>query len=164
MQSKYDIVLSEVFCDVLLKYGFMFGEPLPKDEISINDPVYLHTSVAFNGYRSGIQGISASADLTTQLASNVLGIDQSDVNSLEDSQDALKELNNIVCGQFLTSAFGENPLFDLSPPSVKQIDSKEWKKLIDNENTIALMVEDIPVIMYVSVKQEVNNDPGSDYR
>ena len=34
---------------------------------------------------------------------------------------ALKELINIVCGQFLKSTFGEELAFDLPPPSISEI-------------------------------------------
>jgi len=153
MQNEYGEVLTEVFSDTLLRYAFMFGDEFPKDEISVDDADYLSITVGFSGERSGTLGISTSTDLCAVLTSNVLGNDPDDYESFDDStSDALKELINVVCGQFLTAAFGEDPVIDMSPPAVSEIDEAEWKSLIDNKDTISFMIEDVPALVYVSAE------------
>ncbi len=164
MQSEYDTILSEVFCDVLINYGFMFGDPAPKDELLTSDTDYLRTTVSFAGHRTGVIGISTPADLGAQLAANVLGLEPDDDDSIESALDAVKELVNIVCGQFLTSAFGDEPIFDLLPPVSLEIDKAEWDKLLESEETMGFMVEDEPAILYVSIEsedKEKDDDQGS---
>ena len=167
MQSEYEATLTEVFCDVLMKYAFMFGDISTKEEFPVDGTNYLHATIDFTGYRSGTLGISTSSDLCVQLAANVLGVDPDDENSINDAADALEELINIVCGQFLTTVFGEELIFDLSPPSVLQIGKAGWKRLLESEKSIGFMLDDIPAVIYVSVdagNKETDDDTGSDRR
>ena len=152
MQNEYAVILSEVFCNILMNYAFMFGDECAKDEFPANGDNYMHATVSFSGDRSGSLGISTSPDLCVQLAANILGLDPDDGDSIEDASDALKELLNIACGQFLTATFGDVPIFELSPPSVSEIDETEWKTLLENEETIGIMVDDVPAIVYAFFK------------
>ena len=154
MQSEYDTILSEVFCDVLINYAFMFGDPAPKDELLTSGTGYLRTTVSFKGHQSGIIGVSTPTDLGVQLAANVLGLESDEDDSIENALDAIKELLNIVCGQFLTSAFGDEPVFDLLPPASLKIDKAEWDELLKSEETMGFVVEDEPAILYVSIESE----------
>jgi len=142
--------LAQVFCDVLMNYAFMFGDESPKDELPNNGAVFLHATVGFRGHRKGTLGILTSDGLCNELAANVLGLELEEGISENDASDALKELINVVCGQFLTEIFGEEPIFDLLPPSVSQIDEITWRELVDNGNALGFMVEDAPVITYMS--------------
>ncbi len=152
MQNEYAVILSEVFCDVLMNYAFMFGDECSKDEFPMNGDNYVHATLSFTGNRSGSLGVSTCSDLGVELAANVLGLDPDDEDSIDDASDALEELLNIVCGQFLTATFGETPIFELSPPSVSEIDEAEWKSLIENEETIGIMIDDVPAIVYAFFK------------
>ena len=148
MQNDYAVILSEVFCDILMNYAFMFGDECPKEEFPVDGDSHVHVTVSFSGDRSGLLGISTSPDLCVQLAANVLGLDPDDADSIDDASDALEELLNIVCGHFLTATFGDVPVFELSPPSVSEIGEAEWRSLIENEETIGIMIDDIPAIVY----------------
>ncbi len=157
MKSEYETILTEVFCDVLMKYAFMFGDALPKDEFPPGDGDYMQAAITFSGHRSGALEISAPVDACVELAANVLGKDLDDDDSMDDAPDALKELINIVCGQFLTAAFGEGPVFDLLPPSISTMDETDWENLVDNEKTVGFMVEDAPAIVKIYVDQETES-------
>ena len=153
MQSEHKTVLTEVFCDILLQYAFLFGDEFSKDGLSADDSDHLKVTVSFSGERSGDIGIATSTDLCAVLTSNVLGEDPDDYKDLdENTSDALEELINVVCGQFLTAAFGEEPVINLSPPEVVRMDDAEWKKLVDDENAIGFIVEDVPALVYASVE------------
>ena len=162
MSSEYKTILAEVFCDILMKYAFMFGDASPKDELPTNGSNYLRAAIDFSGYRSGTLEISTSTELCAELAANVLGIEPDDDNSVDNSSDALEEFINVVCGQFLTTAFGDAPVFDLSPPSVLEIGETEWKSILSNEEAIGFIIEDAPAIMNVYVNQKTEADSGSD--
>ena len=154
MQSEYRAVLAKVFSSILMKHAFMFAEEAPTAEIPVNDTDHLHATVCFSGQRSGVHGISASTKFCTELAENVLGLDPDDKILANDVSDALEELANIVCGHFLTTAFGEGPVFNLSPPSVSRVDNAKWKQLIDSQEAIGFTVDNDPVIVYVSFGTE----------
>jgi len=154
MLDEYKTVLSEVFCDVLMRYAFMFGEECEKESILLDNPDYLHVNVSFNGYKSGNIGILASPELCIEMAANVLGTDMEDDNCANDAKDALAELANVVCGQFLSSAYGSEPIFNLSPPSVSEVSELEWQEIYENDNSLTFMVEDNPALIYLDIEQE----------
>lgn len=152
MQNEYRAVVTDVFCDVLLNFAFLFGDEFPKDEIEVDEADYLKITVTFSGDRKGTLGIATTTDLCSVLTANVLGEDPDDYEILdENTSDALEELLNVVCGQFLTAAFGEEPVIDLSPPAASRISEAEWKNLVDNEETVSFMVEDVPALIYTSI-------------
>ena len=102
MESRYGEILSQVFCDVIMRYAFMFGDVAPKDELPVDGGHYLCAKVDFSGYRSGTLGISTTVDLCIQLAVNVLGMELDSNDSEDYAPDTLRELVNIMCGRFLT--------------------------------------------------------------
>ena len=129
----------------------MFGDVAPKNELPVDGGHYLCAKVDFSGYRSGTLGISTTVDLCIQLAVNVLGMELDSDDSADYAPDTLRELVNIMCGRFLTELFGEERIFDLSPPSSSEIDRAKWMELIDDEETIGYMIEEFPAIIYVSL-------------
>ncbi len=158
MLSDYKSVLSEVFCDVLMRYAFMFGEEYEKENFLPDNPDCLHVNVAYNGYKKGNIGIIAPIELCIEMAANVLGVDEENGNCLNDAKDTLEELANVVCGQFLTSAYGNEPTFNLSPPSISESDELTWIEVCEKDNSLAFMVEDTPVLIYLEGDREEEND------
>ncbi len=154
MKDEYKGILSEVFNDVLMKYAFMFGEECQKDELPENGDSYLHAQVSFYGHKSGVLGVITQKNLCFEMAANVLGIETEDENSNDEAKDTLEELINIVCGQFLTSAFGVEPIFNLFPPLVKELSEDDWWKYVSDDNTIGFVIEDAPAIIYMQIEQE----------
>jgi len=151
MQNEYKMILSEVFRDILMRFSFMFGEECAKNELPLNNLDYLHARICFNGHKHGCIGILAPVELCTEMAANVLGIDIEDDDCIMDSLDTFEELTNVVCGQFLTGAFGDNPVFNLSPPLVSKSDRAEWLEVADKDNSLAFMIEDEPTLIYLEV-------------
>jgi len=155
MVDEYKTTLSEVFRDVLMRYAFMFGEECEKEDLLPDSLGYLHVHVAFNGYKQGCIGILAPDELCVEMAANVLGTDMEDDNCADDAKDALEELANVVCGQFLTGAFGDEPIFNLSPPSIANAGELNWVEISENDDSLAFMVEDTPTLVYLKMEQEV---------
>lgn len=154
MKVEYKDILSEVFSDVLMKYAFMFGEECQKDELPENGDGYLHAQIGFYGHKLGTLGVITQKSLCFEMAANVLGIETEEENSDDEASDTLEELINIVCGQFLTATFGVEPIFNLLPPSVNELDEDDWLKHIYDDNTIGFVIEDTPAIIYIQFEQE----------
>ena len=150
MENEQREVLIKILGTVLEQFAFMIGETVEKEEIFIEGERYLHAIINFKGVQSGTLGIAIPAELGVVLASNILGIDEGDEVAVEKSVDALKELLNIFYGQFLTTVYGEEPVFDLSVPDVSEIDKVEWEKLLDSPDAIRMMVEDVPLVANAS--------------
>lgn len=152
MQNNHKIMLSEVFRDVLMRFAFMFGEECSKDEFPLENVSCFHAKVSFTGNGLGSIGILAHEDLCVEMSANVLGTDVNENCCSEDAVDTLEELSNVLCGQFLTSAFGDKAIFNLTPPFVSVADTLEWTESLNKDESIAFMVEDYPALVYLEMK------------
>ncbi len=152
MQEEHKIILSEVFRNVLMRFAFMFGEKYSKNEMPLENSDCFHAKISFNNNIHGSLGIMTSSDLCTEMSANVLGTEMEDDDCSEDAFDTLGELSNIICGQFLTSAFGNEIIFNLSPPSVSVADPTEWAELLKSNGSLAFMVDDYPALLYMEIE------------
>ena len=150
MDNEKREVFTRVLEEVLEQLAFMFGKVVDKEEIFTENEKYLHVTMEFKGAQTGDVGIAISAWLGVVLASNILGIDEGEEVALDKSADALKELLNIVCGQLLTTVYGEEPVFDLTVPELVELDKVEWMNLVDSPETIVMMVEGVPMVAHAS--------------
>ena len=150
MENDRKELLVRVLEVVLEQLAFMFGEAVTKEEMITEGEKYLHATMSYKGLQSGSLGVAIPAEMSVVLAANILGIDEGEEVASEKSIDALKELLNIFCGQMLTTVYGEEPVFDLSVPEVKEIDKEGWEELLDLPDAIAMMVEDVPLIAHAS--------------
>jgi len=150
MDNEKREVFTRVLEEVLEQLAFMFGKVVDKEEIFTENEKYLHVTMEFKGAQTGDVGIAISAWLGVVLASNILGIDEGEEVALDKSADALKELLNIVCGQLLTTVYGEEPVFDLTVPELVALDKVEWMNLVDSPETIVMMVEGVPMVAHAS--------------
>ena len=116
--SEYTEQLEEVFISVLEKLAFMFAEAVPKDEMPTRGGCSAPNRNSFSGHASGQISMMVRRDICDELVSNILGVDPGEDGGA-DSEDALGELLNVVCGQLLTTIAGNEPVFDLSPPADK---------------------------------------------
>lgn len=148
MKSNDINVLESVFLSVLEREAFMFGSIITKDD-SIPGDNMQKADLSFKGTDAkGTVSITLPESLSLELAANILGADPDEEFVKKQSHDALGELLNVLCGQFLTTVEGGTPVFDLSVPKVYSIDDEQWKKLITSGNTLVLMVDDqYPVLL-----------------
>ncbi len=150
MENEKREVFTRVLEEVLEQLAFMFGEAVEKDEMIVDGEKYLHVTMGFKGNKTGDVGIAIPSEMSVSLASNILGIDEGEEIALEKSVDALKELLNIVCGQLLTSAYGDEPVFDLTVPEVEEVGKENWEVFLERPDTVGMMVEDVPLIAHAT--------------
>ncbi len=79
--------------------------------------------VGFTGPLNGDLILVAPELLLSQLAANMLGLDDSDKIRPEDGEDALKELGNVICGNLLPAVAGPDPIFCVATPSILEDDA-----------------------------------------
>lgn len=72
--------------------------------------------VAFSGPVSGWVEILASRDVIRTVATNMLGPEMAEEESVQ--RDALGEIANVICGNFVPSLGDPTDVFDLSAPQV----------------------------------------------
>lgn len=136
MHSKHAVeeTANQVIIDVFEEFAFLFPIPCDSGEITADPEEAVLASISFSGQEDGRLRLVVPENMCTEVAGNVMGTDASDERSTECRHDAVKEMLNVSCGQFLTRYFGEEPVFELSPPTVKKIDGEKWRQLKAKES------------------------------
>ena len=141
-------ILIKVCCDVFESLSFMFGEAIDLDEVDSESESFINVSISYKGNRAGAVFLIVSDETAKILTYNILGVDEDEEDLPSESyMDALKELLNTICGQFITSMFGDEPVFDLTVPETKIISLDEWQKSVDSGNFLPLNVDDEPILI-----------------
>jgi len=158
MNDRIHETLIDVFCQVLEQVAFAFGEETSKEELP-SDGVsnYLRCSICFKGPFKGTIEMTLPTDFCEELAANTLGVEQEEITP-EMAADALKEVANVTCGQWLTTIAGDRPVFDLTIPNIEPLDSQGWKQLYDGASSIAMIVDDVPALIDITVEGDIPSD------
>ena len=145
--AKHIDELMDAACRVLEDQVFMFGEPCDKDDLDEDVAHYVMVSVRFDGPIVGQCFWIAPKAFGTELAANMLGVDIEDPAAISGGCDAMKELSNVVCCQFLTSVYGTEPIFHLDSPVSEPLNYDGWSLHINSQDTVGIVIEDIPVLL-----------------
>ncbi len=141
--------LVEVTIEVLERYAFMLGDPPGKGSglVVLSEPSWIVT-VSFAGVRAGGIGMVVTPGLARQAAANLYeGAPAEDGD--ERAQDAVKELLNIVCGNYLHRVEGGEQGFDFGTP-VLQIAAREAAaRYVSGKPHASLAVEGHPLLLFV---------------
>jgi CheY-specific phosphatase CheX len=149
MENDIIEILEEIFYEVLEKLAFMFAEPTQKEELSFSKSDNIKASMSFSGDKSGQLSLIVPREMSNELATNILGIEPGDELTEEQAYDSLRELLNVICGQFLTTFAGYEPVFSLSIPDITKIDEKDCRSFSDDENTVGFLVDSYPILIGV---------------
>jgi len=139
--------IKKVCFEIFEQLAFMFAEEIDIDEIQGGDEPFIHAAMSFSGNTSGSIDITMPVSLASQLAKNILGLDESENLDRQHYEDAVCELLNTICGRMLTSLFGEDAVFDLHVPSTQGIEAQHLHELFSSGDCIAFSVEDAPVLV-----------------
>lgn len=144
----------EFFADslqsVLEKMVFMITDTLDDDELDAQATDLLRAEMKFSGSCSGKAVLAAQSDLCAEIAENMLGIDHEDVDQ-SCLEDALREILNMACGQYLTSRWGEDQVFDLTVPEVVSISNEQWSELARDNHSVVIDAEEYQMVAAVYV-------------
>ena len=119
MSDKIDNVISKVVTETIEKLVFMFASPYDPKNSTEEDPD-IGVSVSFTGPFSGTLGMKVSGEVLSEIAVNMLGVDDEDEITIEDKNDALKETINIICGNILPAIAGKRAVFNIGVPEIIQ--------------------------------------------
>lgn len=145
MDTHLDM-LNHAVADVLERFAFMFADPVAQDETPGITEDFHQASISFNGPQLGSITLAASGAFCTQLAANVLGLDLGNITP-EAGDDALKELLNVITGEYLETMAGRDAIFNLSIPSITQHPAGEWARLIESSSWQGLMADEWPLLI-----------------
>jgi CheY-specific phosphatase CheX len=154
MQPEHRAALGEVAAEVCQKQAFLFAEECdPAEALTAAGP-FLQATISFAGPRRGVLGIAATRSLTLELAANLLDLDPESEETAPAAADALGELANVVCGQFLTSAYGSTAVFRLSIPAIGDLDDEAWAGLANSDESLCLSFEESHAVVHLSLEAD----------
>lgn len=124
--------VATILSDVLADLAFMFGGP-EEHPLRPRPETWIECSIGYSGPVTGAIRFRCTRSFSVMLASNLLGVDPSDVDVKRKAEDAVKELVNIVCGHVVTTLHGDDAVFDLSIPRVAELaDAPDWESDADD--------------------------------
>ncbi len=153
MNSELRNIIIKVTCETFEKLAFMFGEQAEKDEVEAESEDYIMATMSFSGDKQGKIGIVVPVEITPTIAHNILGIDEDEELPSGSDEDALKEVLNTMCGQFLTSIYGSEPVFNLTIPEAERVDAEKFEEILEMEKTMAIDIDDSPVLVFTSFEE-----------
>jgi len=140
-------VLLDVFCEMIGKLAFMFGEPVDKSELAQTAAEYTMTSMEFSGAMEGQLALVVPEEMCAAIAANVLGVEPEEALEPARASDAIKEVLNVTCGHVVTAMAGERPVFRMSVPTLSSLDAGGWLAFRDLPGTVGIMVDEFPVLL-----------------
>jgi len=145
-------LIKKVLTDVAKEFAFMFADDWSEQQDVM--PPYINAEMSFSGPYTGKAIMVTAEELCKEMMSNVLGIDEEEIDIEVEPKDALCEFLNIFCGNFLTSLAGTEPVFELQPPSADEINEEQWEKIKQDESFVKLSLDDYPLYISVEYKKE----------
>ncbi len=137
--------------EILENWGmFLVDRANSSLEIFEVDEPFLLAELDFKGVVNGKYQILTQKKFAELLVSNLLGEEPENVDE-QSAKDAVAELVNVMSGNLLTSQFGEEEIFDLTPPKVEIIDSEKAKTFFKDES-FCYLADEMPVAVTCSVK------------
>ena len=135
MNEKIDNIILKISAETLEKLVFMFASPYDPEESTEQDPD-TGVSVSFTGPFSGTLGMKVSGEVLSEIAVNMLGVDDEDETTPDDQNDALKETINIICGNILPVIGGKEAVFNIDAPMIipegEDIKERDGEKLVSD--------------------------------
>lgn len=119
MQDQKTATLATTFSEVLANLAFMFTDEDLADPPS--GDVWFETTIHYSGPAAGTLRLRCTADFSVQLAASLLGIAPDNADAEQGASDAVKEFMNIVCGQFVTAAYGTEGVFNVTIPEISEL-------------------------------------------
>ena len=154
MKSEFTDVLAGVVSDVFMAQTFAFAVECAKEELEVPERNCLNATIRFKGPEHGRLEMMLPCGIGAELAANMLGVEVEDREAQDNATDAVKELLNVVCGQFLTARFGLEPVFFLSLPQVEEVDLSVWQALAQARDSVGFMLDEEPLLMRLSLEEK----------
>jgi len=139
-----EVPLERVLADVLADLAFLVGES--GDLEPAPGAVWIAAHVEYRGPRQGVLRCWCTETFATQLAANLLGLDADSDEACDRRLDAVCELLNVLCGQFVTARYGVSAVFNLSIPAATVCAETPALPREESVDVCTLMVDGAPLI------------------
>lgn len=153
--------LEAVLCDVMETAAFAFGERCAKEDFPDEEiGQTLQARIRFTGPAEGAVLLVAPVDLCRELTAGILASEPDEVSETQVA-DALSELTNVTCGQWLTTVYGSEPFFAVSVPNCERLDAEGWNRICEHRNSVGFLVDNYPVVAEVQMAGGASGDSDS---
>lgn len=129
--------IGELVVEALERTAFVLVDVVDGDRVKELSPPKRHTRVEFSGAACGAIVLSATDGFLIELASSILGVEASEVDSEQEGKDALSELANIVGGSVILELGGEDRYIKYGLPN--EIDESDLPEV--GEETVKCYLE-----------------------
>jgi chemotaxis protein CheY-P-specific phosphatase CheC len=155
-EKKIDSTTAAVISRIIGDAAFMFTDPLDSAaRPSLSDWKTLGVRLSFSGDIAGDFRLWAPPTLARGIAVNMLGVDQTTQLTDEKLEDALKEIVNIIVGNFITDMYGDEVVSTLGLPSM--MEPASLAEDYQNPSSIWLSVEGDPIVCFMRITKESGN-------
>ena len=138
----------EVISRILEDAAFVFTDAISGEDIPVpGEWEASGVGLDFSGEQCGQMRMWASDGFAACVAANMLGVPEDDPAASEKGLDALKESLNIIVGNYLTSFYGDEPIFDLGLPA--PIESDALNSDMENSEAVWLSADDHPIMFLI---------------
>ena len=148
MSTDQITVLGEVTVEILERFAFMLGDPVEAGAVPALPSTAWIATMKFTGPRSGALGLATTPTFARQMAANLFGRELNEVTD-EEATDALKEFLNVTCGDYLHGLEGNEPIYDLSSPTVMPADREVLRARLAGKPQFVLNVEGQPLFLFL---------------
>jgi chemotaxis protein CheY-P-specific phosphatase CheC len=138
---------------ILTEWAHMLvDEVRPSPELFTSDSNIYLAWADLKGVIDGSVSILAQDSFLTALAANLLGVDPDEVPSEAEKTDALREMANVIAGNFLTEAYGTDTIFDVIQPQVSEVAEEELNRFMGRKVVFSFLADDAPVALSFSMR------------
>ncbi|MDR2577675.1 MAG: chemotaxis protein CheX [Chitinispirillales bacterium] len=137
---NHSVILDNVCKLILEELAFLFCDSQDASAFDYSQIVNAHkASLRFEGPKNGKVEIAADQNLCLVLAGNMLGIEPEEDEEMAAAYaaDALKESLNVICGRYLTEAYGDEVVFSLNAPEIGDI--KDLSNVDENADSECML-------------------------
>ena len=117
MKEPIKEMLYRVAVEVLEKIAFVFSSR-EEERDNLDAASALTVKVNFCGLFNGMVLMAVSVHILPEITGNMLGIEDSEETTVEQQQDAVKELINVICGNLLPAVAGKSMVFSVDTPEI----------------------------------------------
>lgn len=135
--------------NILEGAAFIFTEKLAPEEIPQVSESWTQIGVRleYEGPHSGELRMWIDEPLSKIIAQNMLGLEESEECSEEKEMDAVKEILNMILGNYLTEAFGTEDIYHLGIPRI--IPGKLFEESVECPLRFWLSAEEHPMLVSI---------------
>lgn len=109
----------------------------------------LLASMRFQGLIEGQLYLLVEEAFSETLCRNLLAKEMDESVSEEEKEDALRELCNVILGNYLTEAYGDDTAFELTLPNVHAASPAELARFFSSELQLSVIADDQPLAVAV---------------